>query len=176
MTKKFSASYKPHKDVKLAPKEFNFMSEDYYIAKCMDTCWNCRSELPLYGFFIKSPFSLLNQSVWKEKKISVFPYYITNLSGTVKDTMQEITKSYFFDYSNAINKYYFMNHCSFCSLKHGDFYLYCEPGGFFCPAGTQGAASISLYHVPEKFEATCDSYAELPFSGLFGYMQQRKMP
>jgi len=53
------------------------------------------------------------------------------------------------DYSKAAQERYFINHCSGCGAKKGDYYLHGEPGmGTFLPMSEEEARSITLEEVP----------------------------
>lgn len=71
---------------------------------------------------------------------------LTLANGSLLRLLAKHCPSYCLDYSKTVDGHYFMNHCSFCGAKLGDFFMHSEPDGAFFPTREESAREIKLHH------------------------------
>ena len=137
---------------------YSICSESYLIAKTLKNCWKCKGQTLVSGFILPDGFMELGSDddgeeagVWYQYDEPVTVFNVTNLLPSVSARLKEFSRHHWIDYSNTEQCSYWMNHCELCSTKQGDFYMFEEPGGAFCPVNKYSASRITLYEFFEPF-------------------------
>ncbi|SMG61640.1 DUF5710 domain-containing protein [Cedecea sp. NFIX57] len=74
---------------------------------------------------------------------------ITELTPSALRNMQAFSSAYRASYSKTAQNSYYANHCPYCNSLQGDFMIYSEPGGAFCPVTAEQASNIRLHKINE---------------------------
>lgn len=138
------------------PPEINVQADRYSIVQTEETCWRCGELTRVHGFLLPVGHKTLEHaddgvSEWYVHGEAAMVFYVTDLYPAVAKQIKAITPHYFEDFSKTTNSSYWMNHCEHCSMKQGDFNLYCEPGGAFLPIEDYTVASIRRQTVGASF-------------------------
>jgi hypothetical protein len=116
-----------------------------YIIESTERCYKCgkRNKVVTYG-----SGQIKDSSFLKPIRNS---FLLNNITSMPDDFVRYITEknpAYFRDFSKAAGGSYFMNHCE-CGVKFGDFPMFNEPGGSFCPNDDDDLSLIKISEVPE---------------------------
>ena len=162
------------------PNDINNRSPTYCIARAPQRCGQCARVFPVFGLAVPPGHETLEADagvdetelpeLWHVAEAGALLFFIENLPESVQERMRQLTLHYRPDYSEPARQSYWMNHCSFCGLKHGDFELYCEPGGAFLPVSSEAGARIRLHEILEPLAAQAAGYAFAP--EYFDYMDR----
>lgn len=140
----------------------NVRSPFYAIAESAKECWKCGKVTLVYGFMLPAGHETLEETAadsdtveWIKKEQPTTIYYVDYIPKSARNHISAITLDYRIDYSQATHSSYWMNHCQHCGMKQGDFDMYCEPGGAFCPMDEEDESLITVHMVHEAFEASC---------------------
>jgi hypothetical protein len=155
------------------PNNVNNRSQTYAIARALQRCGSCARRTPVVGLVLPPGHETLEigadaeeeaaaADVWEAAEAGALLFFIEYLPEAVRNRLQQLSQHYCLDHGEPAGQSYWMNHCSFCGMRQGDFELYCEPEGAFLPISEQAAASIRLHEVPEPFEAQAAGYAYAP--------------
>ena len=111
----------------------HIISSYYYICLSYDPCYKCGKYSPVFAFMIPPDANVESDNEDEDYLYGECNLLsdITNITYSVYDTIKSFTKNYHLDFSYTSRCSYFMNHCIYCNAKHGEFFLYHEPGGGF---------------------------------------------
>jgi hypothetical protein len=163
------------------PNNINNRAPTYSIARALQRCVRCAELTPVLGLVLPPGHETLEADadadeetaaadVWEAAHTGAVLFFVGYLSEGVQNRLRQLSQHYRVDFSESPQDSYWMNHCSFCGMKQGDFELYCEPEGAFMPISAAAAARIQLHDVPEPFEAQAAGYAYAP--EFFDYVQR----
>ncbi|MCC4631527.1 DUF5710 domain-containing protein [Xanthomonas citri] len=159
--------------------EINIRASSYFIAEASRRCWKCEQPTRVYGFLLPAGHEVAEYpyegdpdedsddevQAWLENpesrqwvlmEVPAFIHYVGYISPAIAARIQAIAPRFRVDFSQTTQSSYWMNHCDHCGMKQGDFEMYYEPHGAFCPLSEAEAAQIALHDVDEAFEASCD--------------------
>lgn len=126
--------------------EFNLRAlSPFYLLKSKEPCWKCEH--------VSEVISFAAEGVEEENKLHaefVTFFYVALLPERLKVFVTEKYASYFLDYSNTTESYYYINHCQKCSASLGDFFMHNEPGGAFFPLIKEAARDIELIELKDS--------------------------
>lgn len=117
-----------------------------FFAVTETVCWNCGATLPV-GTLIATNVEGAPDSVFMIHGFGDMPETVVHsIQAQVPDFRRTSSKSGGYTH--------FGNHCPKCGSLTGDFYLFSEPGGPFCPETEQDAARIHVQEIaiPERLE------------------------
>ena len=134
---------------------FTAISEHIIILKSINLCWKCKTLSPVYGIALDSC-----EISGEEYDMPILCYYISSISPDALKIIQDIYPKYYSDYTKQSNSKYFLNHCQDCGAKFGDFMMYMEPGGSFCPDDRHSNVKVE-YDVKCTATIGCDGYTTL---------------
>jgi hypothetical protein len=135
--------------------EFLIRSPYYYVVESNSGCWNCNSHTRVFAFMLPESheeFELVvdedeveftlekNLGYWKSHGIRGTVSGIHRMSPQVLHQVRLLTEHYKLAYSKAAGSRYYMNHCEYCGVKLGDFFMHSEPGGAFFPTSPTQAS------------------------------------
>lgn len=134
----------------------NVKADSYTIVQTEESCWKCGELTRVHGFLLPAGHRTLEYvddgiSEWYKHREAAMVFYVTDLFPAITEQIRAITRHYFEDFSKTTNSSYWMNHCESCSMKQGDFNLYCEPGGAFLPIDDHAVARIRSQVVRASF-------------------------
>jgi hypothetical protein len=151
--------------------DINSRSRTYCIARSLQRCESCACFTPVIGLVLSAGHETLESGAdadgdpeaaaadsWESAETRALLFFVEYLSQTVQRRLQQVSRHYRLEYDDQEGQTYWMNHCSFCGAKQGDFELYCEPEGAFMPISEEEAAFIRLFEVSEPFEALAGGY------------------
>ncbi|MGQ3665382.1 DUF5710 domain-containing protein [Citrobacter braakii] len=153
------------------PTKFNIFNENYYIARSSKNCWKCGRSINIYGFYLPRGHKYMqdiqcDEVDWGEDT-GIYHYdpnietgwcinpcasgisYINRLNPEPLSEIKKLSPYYKYDYSLQADDNYYANHCPHCKRLQGDFMIYQEPGGAFCPVEDKHARKIDLIHINE---------------------------
>lgn len=113
----------------------------FYVVESQEECYKCGE--------ISNVITFAGSGTQQENNNFMLLSYITALTENVQKFIEKEYYDYFLDFSNTTQSYYYMNHCSNCSARLGDFYMYSEPGGAFFPMSHDEAKTIKLIQLKE---------------------------
>ncbi len=164
----------------------NFKANSYWIAETMSECWKCESSMKYVGLLLDYNHERLENIVdedagfkpediqtkayqewensiesvrWVRQKLKAMPFYLKLIDNTVLARIKLINTDYFMDYSKHMDCSYFMNHCHKCLMIQGDFHVFQEPDGPFCPTSNISVSKIKLHHFKEKCIGLSDGFS-----------------
>jgi hypothetical protein len=149
---------------KWLPEEIviNVRSPYYGIATSTKACWRCGKTTQVFGFMLPPGHETLEETEsddgtleWVKGEEETAILYVSYIPDAVKNQMKKISTNFRLDFSKKTQSSYLMNHCEHCGIKQGDFNLYCEPNGGFCPMTEEDYERITVQMIDEPFEANC---------------------
>lgn len=150
-----------------------FRSNGFYIVQSAEICWRCRRATSVVAFLLPEGHERFEYiydedearyvGEWFERPYSCFLNYVSFLSQDLLKLIQKISENYYYDFSNSTNDNYYMNHCEHCRAKQGDFFMFAEPGGSFCPLSPEEAKSMQYYQFGSLLEANAGGYSSVEF-------------
>lgn len=154
--------------------DFTVRADRYFIARSRTYCWKCSEPTAVYGFVLDEDHEILEpdeedetSDVWYRPDQPTIVHYVHELAPQVAERVKAMTRHYRPDFSKTTESTYWMNHCEACGMKQGDFQLFCEPGGAFCPVDERTASCIVLHAVEEPFGANANvSYGDHFFEDM----------
>jgi hypothetical protein len=111
------------------------------------------------------------------RELDDFPEYLTvyhNVTYLPEPIYRLVDKhypTYHMDYSKQQDRKVFMNHCTHCGAKQGDFFMHSEPGGAFYPLDKKAAEAIQLKKIvglEDSFSIEADQSTGNRLIGLHG--------
>lgn len=172
------------------PPDINIRTEHYYILESSKACWKCGSPTRVFALAMPVGHELLEpiedddmefesdeayeswlnsseSSEWQAADMRASIHYVEYVSRTVEARLRALTPHFRPDFSQTTQSTYWMNHCTSCGMKQGDFEMHCEPQGAFMPLYPEDATRTVLHHVGEPFEAFYGGYSyDLEFFDL----------
>lgn len=140
--------------------ETRIRNASYSIAEASVSCWHCSKETDVFGFFVPSGFEYKTQDngkQWRQSPLPTILSYVTDVLPEVASQVSAITKQFRVDTSKAKRRAYWMNHCTACNARIGDFKLHREAAGPFFAAHDAGTSTVKvLYTFPNAFECKGD--------------------
>jgi len=156
-----------------------FRSNSFYIVQSPEVCWKCKKVTQVVAFLLPESHERVEYIYNEDESTDVaewscisyycFLNYVSYLNKDLLKLVQKISEDYYYDFSKTTGDHYYMNHCEHCHAKQGDFFLFSEPGGSFCPLSSQEAESMKLYVCEYLFEAKAGGYSSVNF---FDHMQE----
>lgn len=75
-----------------------------------------------------------------------------------KELSEYLSKKYmlFFDYSKFIKKHYMANHCIYCGVLQGNFFLFHDIKSPFCFSNEEDIKEIKVYKYKLPYDLACD--------------------
>jgi len=130
----------------------------FWLALVQKTCWKCKNitevialasnkflifdysddDDDLQEWFMQDYFSFFNMPTYIEREVS--------------DIISSRYPFFKLGFSKTVNGTYWANHCKFCNVLQGDFFMHEEPGGEFSPIDIEGYEAISLMEIPYKYD------------------------
>jgi hypothetical protein len=162
----------------------NIRSNNFYIVKSKEICWKCSKISDVFAFFLpsghekidywedeicqhQSPSNLIEVNEWIKAEHTIFVTYVNHLSEYPLKLIKEISPNYYYDFSKTTSDNYYMNHCEYCGSKQGDFFMYSEPGGAFCPYSKTHAEEMVFNWYEANFEANAGAFSSVETVDLF---------
>jgi|GEM_PF-737131 hypothetical protein len=162
----------------------NIRSNNFYIVKSKEICWKCSKLSEVFAFFLPSghekieyweyepcqnqpPSNLIEVKEWIKAEHAIFVTYVDYLSEYPLKLIKEISSNYYYDFSKTTSDNYYMNHCKHCGSKQGDFFMYSEPGGAFCPSSKIHAEEMVFSWYEANFEANVGAFSSVEAVDLF---------
>jgi hypothetical protein len=153
--------------------DVNYRSPTYCIARGLQRCEQCARLFPVAGLAMPPGHETLEDDAqaaetpepaqrWHVSEAGALLFFIEYLPLAVQHRVSLLTPHYRLDYGESASQWYWMNHCAYCGLKHGDFDLYCEPGGAFLPLSATARARMRLYEILEPLAAQAAGYVYAP--------------
>jgi hypothetical protein len=155
----------------------NIRAPSYFIAEASRTCWRCSGPSQVHGFALPPGHETLyvddetGVETWESSDEPTFVCYLDYVLPTAIARIRQITTNFRFGYRRRTRSFYWVNFCSFCGTKLGDYDTFCEPGQGFMPLTREEAAHIALVRVPESFESAAGGWSL--GADLFDAMTQR---
>lgn len=154
---------KPFQQWKETEPVVNIRAARYFIASTARRCWKCGELTTSYTFGFPGEYEVLEVIIdddapgecleWVRcDRATAFCSYVTYLHQKIADRIQAFQRTYYRDFSQTTRGTYWMNHCTSCGMKQGDFQLHEEPGGGFFPTDAAQADRITIHAVQEPFE------------------------
>lgn len=154
----------------------NIRANKFYIVKSKELCWKCSRLSEVFAFFLPAghekledwedesyqnqPSSnLIAGKEWVKAEYAIFVTYVNFLSEYPLKLIKEISPNYYYDFSKTTSDNYYMNHCEHCGSKQGDFFMYSEPGGAFCPSSEADAEDMIFSLYEDNFEANAGNFS-----------------
>ncbi len=145
----------------------NVRGPGYFIAKSFRCCWRCHLETSVFGFALSPPYQLLrlalethsmsaSDSVWLSIDRSVWLYNVRQVPNIVTERLAELSSTIFLDVTATVDNPYLMNHCEHCDARLGDEHTIGMFNAPLSPVYVTSMAKITLYSVPEPFEASAE--------------------
>jgi hypothetical protein len=141
----------------------DYIAPYFYLAKNVVPCWRCKKTGPVFSMISKGNHfqrrelddmedgEKINEIEWIVGEYGdftgMFLSNVTLVNGRVQRYLAERCPSYRVAFSKTAASNYFMNHCTDCDAKFGDFFIHGEPGGAFFPTTEVEAGRIELYRV-----------------------------
>ncbi|RCL01976.1 MAG: hypothetical protein JSC188_000595 [Candidatus Tokpelaia sp. JSC188] len=151
--------------------ETNVRSTSYFIGKNTQRCWKCKERTNVYGFYLPGGSEVFDEKreIWKERWKSLCLSYVIYLVPSVAEGIRIFSRGhYYISFSKTVEQRYWMNHCEHCKAKLGDFGIYQELDGGFCPMNKRQAAQIALHEISKPFSG----YADYDTDSSFKYMRK----
>ena len=70
--------------------------------------------------------------------------YVSVVPPNLAQYVKEKHPDFFLDWSNTTESFYYMNHCTKCSARLGDFFLHSEPDHAFFPQSPDDVKQMSV--------------------------------
>ena len=115
-----------------------------YLAQSYQICWKCSKE---YQVFCLS-----------DRKI--YFSFVKRVPKSIYLILKEKAPTYNVDYSNTTKSRYYMNHCSHCNAKSGDFFLHQEEDAPFLDVNYDNSYKVKL----TKLDLNPDKKIEIEIS------------
>lgn len=141
--------------------ETRIRNDSYSLAQASVHCWRCHKETDVFGLFTPTGFEYRtaedNGTHWRKSPLPTILSYVTDVLPDVAGKMASITKHFRLDTSKTRGHAYWMNHCTSCQAKIGDFALHRDAGGPFFAAHEAGTSTVKvLYTISKRFECKGD--------------------
>lgn len=140
--------------IKWVPKEIKpnlYAIGELYLVSALNTCQKC-GEVVIVYCLASERFEMIEKTedFEDEDSFDTFTTYsqLKQLPAELESFFKAKFPTYFNDYSNTIKSNYYMNHCSKCGVKSGDFFLHNKLGGAFFPEEEEQARNITLVEIP----------------------------
>ncbi len=134
--------------IELEENDPTIKSNEFFIAKSVQSCWKCKKNTRVYSFYLEEYDSIHvhdDKVFWMQNDLPTIIEGVEFLNPEALEAMEVVTGSYSNDYSKFARSRYYMNHCENCKAKQGDFFLHCEPGNAFCPVTKDEVERITIY-------------------------------
>ncbi len=140
----------------------------FHLARTGAFCWKCREPFWVYAlYFERQPVFIerrdmvageLQEIYSHDQYGSGFASFVEYINPEAEVLIRAIAPSYRFDVSAKGKTAYFMNHCTACGMKQGDFELFNEPEAAFHPLSEAHVNAIQRRHIPVWLEAAHATY------------------
>ncbi|MGE8205851.1 DUF5710 domain-containing protein [Heyndrickxia sp. NPDC080065] len=131
-------------------------AKGYSLAETEMSCWKCKKQTLVYAIFLEEYEYCSTEELWYWEKVDIpsFVSYVDHLDYMAAAHIKSISKnSYYLDYSKHMNTKYYLNHCSNCNMKQGDFSVHEDnPGKGFCISNIEQLKKIKFYKYYESIE------------------------
>jgi hypothetical protein len=142
----------------------------YHIAQTPETCWKCGADIQVFAFILPAGYEVLldedcdpdeieAEDCWQRMDDVCMLSYIEYISPTAQARITALAPNYRRGFSQAVNCWYWMNHCGACGMHQGDHYLFREPQGGFLPTQFGTARDIRLHRIDQPLQASA-AYGE----------------
>jgi len=171
------------------PARITLRAAHYFIAATQCICWQCERVSGAWGFVLPPGHEAWTEldaapphvqsdaqyeewvqsdaSVgWVEQDSAAVALRVRHIPESVQRRIAAVTGAYRHDFSMTLQSFYWMNHCTACGMKQGDFELIEEYDAPFYPI--HDAARIVLRPVFEAFHVEANSISYEP--GVFAHM------
>lgn len=145
---------------------YNVKSNKFYLAESLRKCWKCSKDTKVFGILLReylSTFDIEVQAINHEViyfNTGCFLAVISEINSNVINEINNITKTYYFDYSKTEAKRYLINHCEFCKSIQGDYFLFSdETNGCFCSEIEDSCRSIKFHNIQCEIIAVANIFA-----------------
>lgn len=138
----------------LEPHIPDVISDSYYIATSSQTCWKCHKTTEVVAIVLKY---CIKTYVYRDEgsldvEYAFSPEWVKlsdclGFDPRTSSFIEKLKPSYRADYSKTKKEHCYMNHCQWCGVKLGDFFMHGEPGGAFFPVSVDQSRKISLTHI-----------------------------
>jgi hypothetical protein len=119
------------------------VSAPIYAAEGSTSCWKCHRRTSVVALA-----SELVEIGGQRIQELVLASNVRTLPPDLASILSKTYSRYRTTHSHTANGRYYMNHCSACDAKLGDFFLHEEIGGAFFPADARAAALVTLIRLP----------------------------
>lgn len=128
-------------------------------------CWKCGAVTPVYAIALDAGHETLDEwesedeyaptmtETWDRQDETTILHFVAALDPAAASILRQHAPDYRMDHSGTTQGRYWMNHCSHCGSKIGDFYLHNEPEGAFFPIDPRQASMIRLKPIIEPIKA-----------------------
>lgn len=142
----------------------------FYLAKNNCECWRCEKEISVVSLCSGS-FKIVENMNMEDYDGFAFFSNVTYLPEEIIKILKTHFPAYYYDYSKTINQKYWANHCPYCRALQGDFFLYSEPGGAFCPIDEDSMKNLLLIKLPPKYDEvlSCEFGQSSIFDEILNY-------
>jgi hypothetical protein len=139
-----------------------------YAAESSTSCWKCRSRTPVVA--LATERAEIDGEPIQELVLA------SNVQKLRPELAAEVSKMYPRyrpAYSKTAGGRYYMNHCSACDAKLGDFFLHEELGGAFFPTNARAASNVILRRLPVSRSSQVSATFSLAARNLLHRYAQR---
>ncbi len=148
------------------PSTPNIRAARYFLATTTRECWRCRAITRVVAIVLPAGHEALYveddpaDDHWQAAAEPTVLSYVKDLAAPVAARLRPLAPHYRVDFSQTVQRFYWMNHCEHCAAKLGDFETVEEYGAALSPLTTDQAAAIYLEEIREPFFASCGGYTE----------------
>jgi hypothetical protein len=152
------------------PVRITLRTQGYYIAQTVCVCWKCEQPSDAWGLVLPPGHEALTaideppphiqtdaqidaweqseeSSAWVEQDCAAVALRVRHLPESAQRRISRLTGAYYRDFSATVQLHYWMNHCTACGMKQGDFTLIEE---FDAPLQPLENPSRILLHVVDE--------------------------
>jgi hypothetical protein len=138
----------------IADHEIHFRAPRFSVVSARAECFKCGQEISVFALLLPPEHVSLNETVagGKAEAGAVLLSDLQVASPRAAAAIREATGGlYRIDHSKTAQDTYFMNHCSSCGIKQGDWYLHDVDGAFFFGSERQ-FAGLEVTHIDIEAE------------------------